>query len=114
MGKKGFAKKVRKETEIPFREEDQQYGLVETVLGQRWFTVKGNDGKNYRCHVPGMMRRNRVLKGDIVLFSVRDLNSRNEGDILYKYENDEIKKLRDLEELGIDVDIVEDNDIEFS
>jgi translation initiation factor 1A len=76
--------------------DGQLYGILEKVLGNRFFDVKCLDGKTRRCKVRN--RRMKVKQGDCVIVSLRDFDDKN-GDIIYRYDIEEVRELKKIGEL---------------
>merc|ERR1712086_715063 len=74
--------------ELLFREEDQQYGRVIAMLGNR--------------------RINRVRQGDFVLCSLRDYQD-DKCDVVHKYDMDEIRRLKGYGEIDASVKLQEES-----
>jgi initiation factor 1A len=71
--------------------DGQVYGIVETALGSRFFTINCLDNKTRRCRV--RTKRMRISKGDCIIVALRDFDEGN-GDIIYKYDADEVRHLQ--------------------
>ena len=70
--------------------DGQIYGLVEKNLGGCFFSVKCFDNKVRRCK--NRKRRVKVEPDDIVIVSIREFEDKN-GDIIHKYNSEEVKNL---------------------
>jgi translation initiation factor 1A len=82
--------------------DGQMYGRIIKLLGGCNAIVYCNDNRERLCHIRGTMRKKVWLAtGDIVLISLRDLNSSaatssiDRGDICAKYEKEIHKKLKE-------------------
>jgi translation initiation factor 1A len=104
-GKKG--KKGKKPTavneverELVFKAEDQEYCQVVKLLGNCRLEGKCFDGKTRLCHIRGSMTKKKVwIKvNDIVLVSLREFEDAK-CDVLYLYNQKEIKRLQTLGEI---------------
>jgi initiation factor 1A len=75
---------------------EQEYGLVTKVLGCKRFTISCFDGSSYI----GIARKKRVkiLLDSLVIISKRDFE-KTIVDIIYKYNDNEAKKLEILKEI---------------
>lgn len=91
------------------RQEDQMYGRVVKNLGNRNMLVYGNDNRVRICHIRGSMRKRVWINpGDIVLISLRDFELAAEdksklydrGDIIAKYEEENLNKLRKMPDVN--------------
>jgi initiation factor 1A len=71
-------------------EEGQVYGWVMKALGSCFFAVYCSDGKQRRCKVRS--KRLRIVIGHVIIVGLRDFDEVN-GDILYKYIPDEVRRL---------------------
>ena len=71
--------------------DGQVYGFLEKALGDRFFTVNCTDNTTRRCKV--RQKRMRCSTGDCVIVALRDFDDNN-GDIIYKYNDDEVRLLR--------------------
>ena len=104
---KGGKKKRRCKNEVQIKrnlvlaEEDQAYGKVIKMLGnarlQAECYMKLSSGEFKMeikvCLIRGSMRKRVWINaGDIVLVSIRDFD-KTKGDIIHKYEPDEVSKL---------------------
>merc|ERR1712151_1247326 len=94
---KGSTEKVKKELE--FKEDGQEYGQVQRMLGNGRCEVSCFDGVKRMCHIRGKMRKKVwVNQGDIVLVSLRDFQD-EKGDIIVKYLAEEARNLMTYGEL---------------
>lgn len=92
------SKNVQEARKLEIREDDTQiYGQIIKALGNCKMQVKCHDGKDRMCHIRGKMRNRgaRLVTDDIVLISIRDFQN-NEGDIIFKYTSDEVRKLKSV------------------
>lgn len=91
----------------------QQYAKVIKSLGDRKVTLSLTDGTEILGIIPGRFRKRVwITSGDIVIVSRRDFQD-NKVDIVYKYNNDEIKALYKKNEIPstfVDTMAVYDND----
>ena len=93
---KGGEKEKR---ELIFKEDGQEYGQVQRMLGNGRCEVSCFDGTKRLCHIRGKMRKKVwVNQGDIVLVSLRDFQD-EKGDIIVKYMPDEARNLKTYNEL---------------
>lgn len=99
-GKGGkYYKKIKHEEnnnrELIFKEEEQEYAIVEKILGGCKFDVKTIDGKIWRCSIRGkMVKKDWVSRNDIVLISLREYQKDNIADIIHKYNPNEVRQLK--------------------
>ena len=82
------------------REDDQQFGRVIQILGNRNTLAYCNDNIIRLCHIRGSIRKDMWINvGDIVLISVRDFlqdkkDKYEKADILYKYDREYYSKIK--------------------
>ena len=87
--------------------DDQMYGRVIQVLGNRNTLVYCNDNIVRLCHIRGSIRKDMWIGvGDIVLVSARDFlrdvkDKYEKGDILYKYDRDHYSKLKKDDRINV-------------
>lgn len=92
------------------RQPGQMYGRIIKNVGGDRMLVFCNDCKIRSCHICGSMRKKVWMKkGDLVLFSLRDLGETVEdkaksaievGDIIAKYDDDLISNLKKLDDFN--------------
>ena len=73
-------------------DDGQIYGIVEKALGGCYFSVNCFDNKTRRCK--NRKKRVRVNIQDIVIVSLREFE--DIGDIIHKYEQEEVRYLQNL------------------
>ena len=102
------------EKKLVIKEELETYGHVLNPLGNNRMLVKCFDGKERVCTIRGSMRKKVwINKNDIVLISLRDFQD-DKADIIYRYDDNELKKLKlinELREEKNDENIVDEKDI---
>jgi translation initiation factor 1A len=103
-GGKG-AKKMRNGVEsnriLLFKENGQEYAVVQEMLGHGMCLCSCTDNLSRLGIIRGNMRKgsmNRVHKGDTVLVSLRDFQD-NKADIVHLYTPDEVRSLQAYGEL---------------
>lgn len=104
--KKGGKKSGRKRSEdggdkrqCPFATEDQVYGVVDKLLGDRRVAVKCIDGVERLGKIRGAMaKRVWIARGDTVLVALRSFQD-PKGDIIYRYAPEEVSTLRKAGEI---------------
>mmetsp|Transcript_10737 Transcript_10737/g.28409 ORF Transcript_10737/g.28409 Transcript_10737/m.28409 type:complete len:143 (+) Transcript_10737:74-502(+) len=102
---KGGADETKRE--LIFKEDGQEYGQVNRMLGNGRCECSCFDGTKRLCHIRGKMRKKVwVNQGDIVLVSLRDFQD-EKGDIITKYTADEARNLKTYGELPETVKINE-------
>lgn len=78
---------------LPSAEEGSLLCVVQRIVGAGYAEVLCTTGETYMARIPGKMRRKIWIKGgDVVLvlpWGTRD----NKGEILHKYERDEVRRL---------------------
>ena len=88
--------------ELLFKEESQEYGIIQTKLGNCNLQIKCNDGELRIGHVRGAMRKKVWMHpGDLVLVSLRDFQD-GKADIIHRYSPDEFRMLKSYGELSDD------------
>lgn len=88
----------RKSREPPLAGEGQEYARVVAMLGNNRVMAKFSDGMERQCRIRGSMRRREwINKGDVVLVALRDLAG-DKADIVFKYQQAEVQRLRKLGE----------------
>ncbi|RLE64133.1 MAG: translation initiation factor eIF-1A [Thermoprotei archaeon] len=96
MGRK---KALDEEKELRVPMEGEVLGIIIQMLGYDRVRVKCADGKVRLCRIPGKMKKRVWMRlGDIVLVGPWDFQADKRGDILYRYEHSEVRK---LEEKGL-------------
>ena len=104
--KKGKAMQTKEKRELQFKEEGQEYGQVDRLLGNGRVDCRCMDGKKRMCTIRGSMR-NRVWinAGDIVLIGLREFGDDAKADIIAKYFDEEAHELQELGELPSNIQI---------
>ena len=104
--------------EVIIKDQDQEYAVVEKVLGGNRYTVKCYDGVSRLAHKRGKMTRGvhsaQIAQDDHILVSLRDYQN-SKCDIIHKYTHGELRELRQRNELPNVVveNIVEDTGFDF-
>jgi translation initiation factor 1A len=81
--------------------EGQLVGVVAQLLGFNRVKVKCADGKTRICRIPGkMIKKIWLREGDLVLVAPWDFQSDQKGDIIWRYDRNEIKILKSKGLLG--------------
>ena len=73
--------------------DGQVYGIIEKATGGRYFSVNCLDNKVRRCKARS--KRVRITAGDCVIIALRDFDDGN-GDIIHKYNLDEVRQLQKI------------------
>tara|TARA_Y100000389_G_C17421902_1_gene497208 strand:- start:1098 stop:1547 length:450 start_codon:yes stop_codon:yes gene_type:complete len=90
-----------KKRELIFAEDQEIYGIILDVCGNARMKVYCSDDMERICTIRGNMRKKIWMrKNDYVLISIREFE-RNKGDIIYKYNSEEIISLYNYNELNI-------------
>ncbi|CBK21450.2 uncharacterized protein [Blastocystis hominis] len=80
--------------ELEFKEDGQEYGRVNKMLGNGRVECYCFDGKTRLCNIRGKMRKKVWIGvGDIVLIGLRDFQD-DKADIIMKYTPDEARQLK--------------------
>ncbi|MGC8936317.1 MAG: translation initiation factor eIF-1A [Candidatus Methanomethylicaceae archaeon] len=81
--------------------EGQLVGVVTQLLGFNRVKVRCADGKIRICRIPGkMIKKIWLREGDLVLVAPWDFQSDQKGDILWRYDRNDIKILKSKGLLG--------------
>jgi len=92
-------KKVFEERELQFAGEMQAYGQVLRLLGDSRLEIQCTDGVKRMGHIRGTMKKKVwIAMGDVVLVAKRDYED-DKCDIVLKYTEEEVRKLKQLEEI---------------
>ena len=110
--KKGKAQQWNQKRELLFAEEDQLYGQVTKMLGNSRVMAMCTDKEERVCLIRGKMK-NRVWinVGDVVLISIRDIEP-DKGDIIHKYNPDEVRGLKKHGEVPEIMEVTEQEEAE--
>ena len=88
--------------------EGEDYGQIINILGGSWVTVrKLGSEKEYRCRVRHAKGIGKMSKLDIVLFALREFETKPAGDIIVIYNPDEVNILKKDKHIPDDV-VVDD------
>lgn len=104
--KKG--KNVAQSRDLQIKEGPEQvYATVTKLLGNCRVESQCYDGTVRLCNIRGAMRKKVwIVVGDTVLVSLRDFQD-EKADIIFKYNSDEVRKLKNLGELEEIVQTIE-------
>ena len=110
--KKGASKNNDQITrQLLLKEDDQYYGKITNVLGSCRFNVIGMDGKTYLGILRGNLQKKVWVKLDnYVLYTCRNFQH-NKVDIIHKYNDDEVRKLINLNEIPEKINISKEDSI---
>ena len=87
--------------ELVFREDGQDYVRITTMLGDRRIRAVMTDNTDILAIIPGRFRkRDRMGVGDVILISHRDFQA-DKHDVIYKYNREEVMKLRGFGEIPV-------------
>jgi|APSaa5957512493_1039668.scaffolds.fasta_scaffold30699_2 translation initiation factor 1A len=123
-GKKKSSKSFNIVKKIELKDEDQEYAYIVKKLGNSRMIVsiissdKKLSGKILMTTMRGALKRRRckIYNGDIVLIALRSYQE-DRADMILKYDIDEIKELKQLNEIPNDIIIrargetIKDNDL---
>lgn len=85
--------------ELAFKEDGQDYGQNVRLLGDCRLEILCTDGVKRDGHIRGTMRKKVFINmGDIVLVSIREFEP-EKCDIILKYTEDEVRKLKKCGEI---------------
>jgi len=92
--------------DMVYKNSDQEYGFVEKLLGDMRCNVVLSDKSVKICRICGSFKRRVWINvGDIVLISIRTFEDK--GDIIYKYNADEVEHLKAIGEWMVEDDVNE-------
>ena len=84
--------------EILLKDDYQEYGIVEKLLGDMRVSVLCSDSTTKICHIRGKFKRRVWINiGDTVLISLREFQD-GKADIIHKYTPDEADILKNRNE----------------
>ena len=88
----------------------QIYGIIEKALGDRFFEVNCLDNKKRRCRVRN--KRLKIKSNECVIIALRSYDDNN-GDIIYRYDMEEVRQLQKKNILPSDdiIGCIRDNNI---
>jgi translation initiation factor 1A len=80
--------------ELIIKEEQQEYGLVDKMLGDMRCLVMCSDSTTKVCHIRGKFKRRVWINvGDTVLISTREFED-EKADVIHKYSPEEAEMLK--------------------
>jgi translation initiation factor 1A len=112
MGKGGNKRKKGKkildfERELLFKTEMQEYGQILRLLGDSRLEIQCIDGVKRTGHIRGKIKKKIwMTTGDVVLVALRE-HEKEKCDVLIKYTEDEVRKLKALKEVPENIKIPE-------
>jgi translation initiation factor 1A len=118
--KKMGKKRPEMDRELVFKEEMQEYAQVLRLLGDSRLELQCMDTVKRMGHIRGNLKKKAwITCGDVVLVSLREYEN-DKCDIILKYTEDEVRKLKQSKEIPDSIKINEENnqkedagDIEF-
>jgi len=73
----------------------QTFGILEQRLGGSRMRVRCLDGKTRICRVPGRLKKRLwVREGDLLLIEPWELSGEEKGDVIFKYQSNQVEWLR--------------------
>lgn len=104
---------VDKKEEVPYKENNNIYAQVRRRLGGKRVEVMCDDGVLRHAIIPGAMYKKVWLNdGNIVLVQLDEM-LKGDCNIVYKYNDTQIKKLKSSGALNSIMNITEENNIVF-
>lgn len=92
-GKRNNASTLAPKRALIYKEELEEYAQVSKLLGDRRLIVTLPDRSENLAIIPGRFRKRCWMKiGDVVIISRREFEV-GKMDVIYKYNDDEIRKL---------------------
>mgnify|MGYP001265623063 CR=1 FL=1 len=108
--KKG-KKNIVTERELITKEGSQEYAKVLQVNGNGRFNVFCFDGKNRLGIVAGKLRKKVWINGDDIVLTEPWEFQDEKCSIIHKYDEDEVKKLKNMEEFPSTIQLDEEDDL---
>ncbi len=100
-------KRVIEERELQFADEHQIYGQVLRLLGDARLEIQCTDSIKRIGHIRGTMRKKVwIAMGDVVLCAKREYED-DKCDIILKYNEEEVRKLKQLKEIPENIKLPE-------
>jgi len=116
--KAAFKNSVQSIRQIPFKDDYQDYGIVQNLLGNGRLKVLclGDNVERLGTIRGSMYKKVWINKNDVILVSLREYQD-DKCDVIFKYTLDEVKILKKRQEIPRDLnmhdDAKEDNFIHF-
>lgn len=108
--RKKTKKAVQEGRELIFKEEMQEYAQTVKLFGDSRMEVQCLDGVKRIGHIRGKMRKKMwIANGDVVLVSLREYE-KDKCDIIHKYNEEEVRKLKQLKEIPETIKLPEKDD----
>jgi len=91
---------VERKLELKDENEPQEYAQIKKMFGNSRFEVECFDGQTRLAHARGILKKKKVFVklNDIVVVSLRDFQD-NKCDIIYVYNQNEVKQLKKIGEI---------------
>ena len=95
------------ERELVFKTEMQEYGQILRLLGDSRLEVQCIDGVKRAGHIRGKIKKKIwMTTGDVVLVALRE-HEKEKCDVIIKYTEDEVRKLKSLKEIPDNIKVPE-------
>ena len=104
---------MEQERELLFKDHDQEYAIVNEMLGSGRLTGTSSDDVKRLCIIRGSLRSgrtNRIKRGDIILLSLREYQV-EKADVVHVYTDDEVKRLVSYGEIPSKFQNIIDNEM---
>lgn len=110
--KQGAGKMKGKKTKTPYADSPELlYAQVKNKIGGDRLSIECSDGVERRGIIPGSFyKRVWINKNDILLIQMNELNTK-EGYILYKYDQNEARSLKNKGLLKFDLGNIQEDDV---
>ena len=96
MGRKK-RREEEEERELRLPGEGEVIGVVVQMLGYDRLKVKCADGETRICRIPGRFKKRLWFReGDIVLVAPWEFQPKTKGDVIWRYNKNEVKKLMEM------------------
>ncbi|KAI9019013.1 eukaryotic translation initiation factor 1A, X-chromosomal [Hyaloraphidium curvatum] len=97
--KRGKNENEKEKRELLFKEDGQEYAVVQKMLGNGWVEAHCIDGSKRLAHIRGAFRKRVwITPGDVILVSLREYQD-EKADVILKYTADEARSLKAYGEL---------------
>lgn len=84
-------------------EDDELFGIAESMLGANRVNVRCLDGKERKCRIPGRMRKEVWIRtDDLVIVDPWDWQD-EKGDIVHRYEKSDADEIKDSDLVSDDL-----------
>jgi initiation factor 1A len=96
---------IKTERPLIIKQEDNEgYGQVITFLGGSMVTIKKlGTQQQFRCRLRKSLPR--VFRGDIILFAIREFESKEVGDVILVYTSDEVNILKKEKYIEVEAEL---------